>query len=773
MPARDDAVERLDRATRDLLRTLRAAGPTGAATVAASLATMAPNRRAESNRAADDGLGTGARTSLSKELALALFASQCESRQLDFVARRLRAEGRGYYTIGSAGHEGNAALAAALRPTDPALLHYRSGAFFAQRCKQRAGHDAMRAVMQGMVACREDPIAGGRHKVFGSKELAILPQTSTIASHLPKAVGLSLAIAKQRRLGLEGAFPADAIVICSFGDASVNHSTAVGAINAASHASYQGLKLPLLLVCEDNGLGISTRTPRGFIEASFRARPGLRYFSGDSGDLFDAMDASLAAAQYVRSARRPAFLHFETVRLLGHAGSDVELSYRTMAEIRTDEQRDPLLRSIALIIAAGLADADELLGIYDDAGRRARSLAGESLKWPGLRDAEDVMKTISRHRPAEVSRAVRRGMDSNLEGGESAARRRAFWEEAAPEGRGVLSMAGQINAALGDLLVANPNLLVFGEDVADKGGVYGVTRGLKKRAGAARVFDTILDEQAILGLAIGAAQAGMLPVSEIQYLAYLHNAEDQLRGEAATLSFFSGGQYVNPMVVRIAAFAYQKGFGGHFHNDNAVAVLRDIPGIVVATPSRGDDAAAMLRTLVAAAEVDGTVGVFLEPIALYSEMDLYEAGDGAWCWPYQPADEMAPVATGRTYLDGRDILLVSFANGVPMSLRIARQLAREGIYSRVLDLRWLSPLPLDDLIREAKRAARVLVVDETRRSGGIAEGVMASLLDAGYRGPLARVCSLDSFVPLGPAADHVLLSEPRILEAARRLCREG
>ena len=149
---------------------------------------------------------------------------------------------------------------------------------------------------------------------------------------------------------------------------------------------------------------------------------------------------------------------------------------------------------------------------------------------------------------------------------------------------------------------AYPELLAFGEDVGRKGGVYGVTRGLSRRFGAGRVFDTLLDEQSILGLGLGAGLSGLLPVPEIQYLAYLHNAEDQLRGEAASLQFFSAGQYRNPMVVRVAGLAYQKGFGGHFHNDNAVGVLRDIPGLVVAVPSRAQDAAAMLRTCLAAAD---------------------------------------------------------------------------------------------------------------------------------------------------------------------------
>ena len=121
-----------------------------------------------------------------------------------------------------------------------------------------------------------------------------------------------------------------------------------------------------------------------------------------------------------------------------------------------------------------------------------------------------------------------------------------------PSDAGPLTLAQAINRTLADELAARPGMIVFGEDVGRKGGVYGVTRGLLRAFGAGRVFDSPLDEQSILGLALGAGLAGLLPVPEIQYLAYLHNAADQIRGEAATLSFFSSAQYRNPMVVRVA-----------------------------------------------------------------------------------------------------------------------------------------------------------------------------------------------------------------------------
>jgi 2-oxoisovalerate dehydrogenase E1 component len=342
-----------------------------------------------------------------------------------------------------------------------------------------------------------------------------------------------------------------------------------------------------------------------------------------------------------------------------------------------------------------------------------------------------------------------------------------------PEEAGPLTLAESINATLTDALAARPEVLVFGEDVGRKGGVYGVTRGLQRRFGITRVFDTLLDEQTILGVALGCGVSGLLPVPEIQYLAYLHNAEDQVRGEAATLPFFSNGQYHNPMVLRIAGYGYQKGFGGHFHNDDAVAVLRDIPGLVVASPSRGDDAAAMLRTCLAAAAVDGTASVFLEPIALYHTRDLFDSGDGGWLAPYPTpsewAESHAPIGSARVHGDGRALTIVTFANGLFMSLRVARRLARDGIDARVVDIRWLAPLPVEDILREARATGRVLIVDETRRSGGVSEGIVTALSDAGFDGTVSRVTSQDSFIPLGEAANHVLLQEPEIEAAARAL----
>jgi len=681
---------------------------------------------------------------LSPECALELFEAQLASRMLDVAARLLRARGAGYYTIGSAGHEGNAGVAAALRLTDPALLHYRSGAFYLARAAQ-AGRDGVTDVLLGLVGAADEPIAGGRHKVFGHRDLNVIPQTSTIASHLPRAVGVAFALDRARRLGLRAPWPEDAVVVCSFGDASVNHSTAAGALNTAAYCAYQGLPLPLLLVCEDNGLGISVRTPPGWITAARSGDAVIPYFRAAGEDVAAVHDAALAAAAVVRERRAPAFLHLPVVRLGGHAGSDVESAYRSPADLAADAARDPLTATARLLVAGGVLTPAQVLDRYEACRDRVLAQAGRLAGARRLATAAEIMAPLAPRRPAVVAARV-------------TARARPA--------DGPVTLAQAINQTLARELAARPGMLVFGEDVARKGGVYGVTRGLLREFGAGRVFDSVLDEQSILGLALGAGLAGLLPVPEIQYLAYLHNAADQLRGEAATLSYFSRAQYRNPMVVRVAGLAYQKGFGGHFHNDNSVAALRDIPGLVIACPARPDDAAAMLATCLAAADADGTVSVFLEPIALYHERDLLAAGDDGWLARLPAEIPHCPVGSARCHGDGRDLTIVTFGNGLRMSLRAAGRLAADGIGCRVLDLRWLAPLPAEDLLREASATGRVLVADETRRTGGVAEGVISALADAGFTGRVRRVASEDSFIPLGDAAAAVLLSEAAIEAAA-------
>ncbi len=694
------------------------------------------------------------------DVLLSMFHSQMVSRHLDLAARRLRLEGKGYYTIASSGHEGNVVLGEVLRETDPAFLHYRSGAAMVQRARKRPDTDIIRDTLLGMMAAADDPTAGGRHKVWGSRPLWVPPQTSTIASHVPKAVGAAIAIDRATRIRLPLEIPPDSIVVCSFGDASVNHSTAQGAFNASAWMAYEQLPCPILFVCEDNGTGISVPTPHGWVEASMGRRPGIVYVDADGIDLRDAYQSALHAAELCRARRRPVFLHLRLTRLLGHAGSDIEHEYRTLEEIQRNEARDPLRLTADAVLAAGLRTPEQIVDEYEAIRQQVAEAAEDAVHRPRLETLTQVTAALAPLRPDAVEREARRTPDRPVNARPLRGRQR--------------HLAALLNRGLHEMLAKYPESLIFGEDVARKGGVYNVTANLFKTYGPGRVFNTILDEQAILGLALGAAHLGFLPIPEIQYLAYLHNAEDQVRGEACSLQFFSNGQFSNPMVVRIASYAYQKGFGGHFHNDNSIAVLRDVPGLLIASPSRGDDAVRMLRTCMAAAKVDGRVVAFLEPIALYMTKDLHEENDDLWISDYPETGEAIAIGEiGVHDAEAEDLTIVSYANGLYLSLQAARRLARDGIRARVLDLRWLAPLNIEEVARHADETGRLLVVDECRRAGGLGEAIAAGVSErCGERVRIGIEAAADSYIPLGPAMNLCLPSADSIEAAARKLVVE-
>ncbi len=694
------------------------------------------------------------------EDAVAIYRAQCLSRNLDRRSRKMQSEGQGFYTIGSSGHEGMAAIASALRPDDMAFLHYRDGAFQTMRSSQIPGVTPAWDMLLSFSTAKEDPISGGRHKVLGSKALNIPPQTSTIASHLPKAVGAAYSIPLAKRISPEHrVLNDDAIVMCSFGDASANHSTAQGAINSACWTSFQSIPLPLLFVCEDNGIGISTRTPKGWIAANFETKPRLKYFHANGLDIFDTYRVAREAADYVRHRKKPAFLHLSLVRLYGHAGSDMQQTYLKKSIFENWETDDPLIHSAALLVGNGILTSQEVLDIYQSAEDQCTRVANEVVKQPRLEKSSEVMAAIvpparecqATNGPSDEDRNIIFGSD--------------FKQIDKPQ-----PMSRLLNWALTDLMQQHQEVVLMGEDVGNKGGVYGVTQKLTDRFGPDRVIDTLLDEQSVLGLAIGLGHNGFIPMPEIQFLAYLHNAEDQLRGEAATLSFFSNGQFTNPMVLRIAGLGYQKGFGGHFHNDNSLAVLRDIPGIVIACPSRGDDAAMMLRECVRLAREEQRVVVMIEPIALYPMRDLLEDKDNQWMSVYPSPDRSIPL--GEVGVDGTGPLaILTYGNGRYLSTQAVVDLKTLGIECRIIDIRWLAPLPVDSILSALDGVEKVLVVDECRATGSQSEALVA-LISERTDLPHSRIAAEDSFIPTGPSYASTMPSRLSIAEAAKQLWKQ-
>jgi len=690
-----------------------------------------------------------------------LFETQLISRHLDLQSRELAKNKQSYYTIGSSGHEGNAVQGKVFRHTDMAFLHYRSGALMIQRSKQLTGQTPIYDMLLSFVASSDDPISGGRHKVLGSKSLFIPPQTSTIASHLPKAVGAAYSIPLAATLNVDSTMPKDSVVLCNFGDASANHSTAQGAINAAGWTSYQNIPLPIVLICEDNGIGISTTTPHNWIHANFSQRGGIKYIACNGLDLLDTYKKTLQAQHYARDFHKPVFLHMKTVRLFGHAGSDAESSYRSKEQIEQTEADDPILHSARILLEHNILNPQQIITLYQRIKEQVSHVAQQVLARPKLTTIEQVKSAIAPQREMSTSTTLV----------EETAREKLFSKEKLPLSK-PQNMARLLNWTLCDLLAQHPNVFIAGEDVGRKGGVYGVTKGLCEKFGKKRLINTLLDEQSILGLGIGAAHNGFLPIIEIQFLAYVHNAEDQIRGEAATLPFFSNGQFSNPMVIRIAGLGYQKGFGGHFHNDNSLAVFRDIPGLVIACPSNGQDASEMLRSSVAFALEQQRVVIFIEPIALYMTKDLHQEGDGLWSFNYTSPRQSQRIEVGdiAQHGTGTELAIISYGNGFYLSSQAAKILEQHGIMLRLIDLRWLAPLKEEQVIEAMRGVEHILVVDECRETASFSEQLLTLIYQ--HKLPsqqVARLCGEDCFVPLAGAATLGMPSKEQIIECCLKL----
>ena len=317
------------------------------------------------------------------------------------------AKGLGFYTIGSSGHEANALVAAAVRPTDPALLHYRSGAFYLARAQQVPGHDGVRDVLEGLLAAVDEPIAGGRHKVFGHHDLAVIPQTSTIASHLPRAVGVAFSDRPGRRARGRVAAGTTTRSPCAASATPRSTTRRPRARSTRRRTSPTAASPCPCCSCARTTVGASALpSPPGWVAASLARLPGLRYERADSTDPVGVYDAAEELADHVRVLGRPAVLHLRCVRYGGHAGSDVESAYRSGPDRRADLELDPIVATGEVLVAAGLVTPDELVR-RALASRRAVRAAAESLfDVKRLSSAAEIAEPLAPRRPDLVGERV-------------------------------------------------------------------------------------------------------------------------------------------------------------------------------------------------------------------------------------------------------------------------------------------------------------------------------------------------------------------------------
>lgn len=320
-----------------------------------------------------------------------------------------------------------------------------------------------------------------------------------------------------------------------------------------------------------------------------------------------------------------------------------------------------------------------------------------------------------------------------------------------------LTLIQAVNDGLKTAMAADPTVLVFGEDVGPKGGVFLATEGLTSQFGADRCFDTPLSEDGIVGAAIGMAMNGLRPVCEIQFQDFIFPAFDQIVSEAAKLRYRSGGQYTAPMVIRTP---YGGGIrGGLYHSQSGEAYFCHTPGLKVVIPSTPHDAKGLLLASIA----DPDPVLFLEPKALYRSVKG-EVPEGHYT---------VDLSTLRQVREGGDVTVFCYGAMVPVAEKAAAQAAEAGIEAAVVDLRTLLPLDEDGVLEAAKRTGRVVVVHEAPRFCGMGGEISALIAEHAIEymeAPVVRVTGFDTPFP-NTLEHHYMPDARRVLDAIERVAR--
>ena len=408
------------------------------------------------------------------------------------------------------------------------------------------------------------PNPGGAHA---------LPMCGGVGAQYTPAAGWAQAIDYKRKVLDEG--PADAIALVLGGDASCATGGFWSALTIATTQS-----LPLLFYVEDNGYGISVpseyQTPGRDIATNLASFSGLTIFNGDGTDPVEAARLINEAAGHVRGKRAPALLRLSVPRLEGHSFQDTQ-TYKSEAEIEGEWARDPLPKLKAHAARHQVGD-EQWTELERETAWQVQAAIAEA-EARGVSPPEKVTTKV--FFDGEMSQ-VGGGAGLSLDG---------TTDQPRPEGQRI-NMVTAIRRVLDQELEANARVLVFGEDVGPKGGVHAVTLGLQEKFGRERVFDTSLNEEGIVGRAVGMALAGLMPVPEIQFRKYAEPATEQIH-DAGTMRWRTNNRFAAPMVLRVPGGFFKCGDPWHSMT-NEVEFVHN-PGWKVAVPSNAEDAVGLLR----------------------------------------------------------------------------------------------------------------------------------------------------------------------------------
>ncbi len=660
-------------------------------------------------------MSTTVKQPITKEQLFELYKVMLLARETDLIEQSYAARGEAFFHVSGAGHEASVAIAPHLRDEDFLHCHYRDKALMLAR--------GIPPYMFFLSLFNKDGSHSRGRQMnahMSSKEHNILSLTGPVGNNVLQAVGVA-EVLKQNGSG---------IVLCSVGEGTTQESEVLeGLVYAATES------LPILFLIHDNSYAISTKTDKKTFYANGSTEfSSIPIHSVDGRSCIDSFAAFERIVTTCRSQSSPHIAVLSVERLHSHTNADDQTVYRTKTNIDTIQKHDdPLIRTYASLLEFGYT-ADELETLQQETYKELQKLS----KKAQLSQEPTPQQVLFRDIPPELLPNAKEYIGN-------------------PEKK-ELTMIEAMNKTLDYHLEHNPNVSLFGEDLEDpKGDVFGVTKGLSTKYGTHRVTNSPLNEALIVGASIGRALAGGHPVAFLQFADFLPIAFNQLFTELGSMYWRTDGSWQAPVIVMISSGGYRPGLGP-FHASSMESIASHIPGIDICMPATAYDAVGMLN----AAFASKRPTLFFYPKNQLNNKDIATSRD--------VKDHIIPLGRSRTVQTGTDISFIAYGNTVSLCSKAAGELAKHGITSDVIDLRYIAPWDKEQVLNSAKKTGRVIIVHEDSLTTGFGAEIAATIAEKHKDTTIRRVTRADTYVPCHfPSQLAVLPSYKRILEEAVEL----